>query len=104
MRAFPLPAGLVYSGRMATQVQLTEEFNRFVAERVDDGRYGSANEVIRAAFDSLAREEQQDEAVSDEEKLQALRAAIAEGDASGIARGDVFAQIRRELGLPPERR
>jgi hypothetical protein len=30
-------------------------------------------------------------------KLKALRAAIDEGDASGIARGDVFACIRKSL-------
>jgi Arc/MetJ-type ribon-helix-helix transcriptional regulator len=35
------------------------------------------------------------------ERLEALRAAIDEGDASGIAEGDVFAQIRAELQLSP---
>jgi hypothetical protein len=38
---------------------------------------------------------------TDEEKLKLLRAAIDEGDASGIAEGDVFAQVRAKLGLPP---
>jgi hypothetical protein len=31
------------------------------------------------------------------EKLVALRTAIDDGDASGVARGDVFARIRRTL-------
>jgi Arc/MetJ-type ribon-helix-helix transcriptional regulator len=32
-----------------------------------------------------------------ETKLEALRAAIDEGDASGVAKGDVFAQVRKTL-------
>ncbi len=36
-----------------------------------------------------------------EAKLEALRKAIDEGFASGIAEGDVFAQIREKLGLKP---
>jgi hypothetical protein len=35
-----------------------------------------------------------------EAKLSALRAAIKKGDASGIARGNVFARVRKKLGLP----
>jgi predicted transcriptional regulator len=34
-------------------------------------------------------------------KLEALRAAIDEGDASGAFEGDAFASVRAELGLPP---
>jgi hypothetical protein len=34
-------------------------------------------------------------------KLAALRAAIDEGDASGVAEGDVFARVRETLHLPP---
>jgi hypothetical protein len=43
----------------------------------------------------LEREEQQYEA-----KLAALRAAIDEGDASGIAAGNVFGRVRKALKLP----
>jgi hypothetical protein len=35
-----------------------------------------------------------------EMKLAALKAAIEAGDASGIAKGDVFARIRKALNLP----
>jgi hypothetical protein len=35
-----------------------------------------------------------------EVKLAALRAAIDEGDASGVAEGDVLARVRRTLELP----
>jgi hypothetical protein len=47
----------------------------------------------------LEREEEQYEA-----KLAALRAAIDEGDASGIARGNTFARVRKTLKLPVARR
>ncbi len=35
-------------------------------------------------------------------KLAALRAAIDEGDASGVSEGDVFARVREALNLPRE--
>jgi antitoxin ParD1/3/4 len=50
--------------------------------------------VVRTALRTLEREERVFEA-----KLAALRAAIDEGDASGTARGDVFAQVRSALRL-----
>ena len=80
------------------QVHLTDEHNKFLAQRIGEGQYSSTDEAIRAAIDLLQREEQEDR-----EKLEWLRAAIAEGDASGIAEGDVFARVRRKVGLPPER-
>ena len=39
-----------------------------------------------------------------EAKLAVLRAAIDEGDASGIAEGDVFARVRRARNLPAKER
>ena len=38
--------------------------------------------------------------VSQDERLSALRTAIDEGDASGIAEGDVFTLVRETLSLP----
>ncbi len=76
-------------------VNLTKELDRFVLTKVESGRYENASEVVRAALRILEREEQQYEA-----KLAALRAAIDEGDASGIAKGNVFARIRKTLKLP----
>jgi antitoxin ParD1/3/4 len=78
-------------------VNLTEELDQFVAARIESGRYSNASEVVRDALRTLEREEQEYEA-----KLTALRAAIAEGDASGIAEGDPFARVWQTLGLPPE--
>jgi antitoxin ParD1/3/4 len=65
-------------------VNLTNELDRFVAKKVKSGRYENASEVVRAGLRTLEREEQQYEV-----KLAGLRAAIDEGDASGIAEGDV---------------
>lgn len=38
-----------------------------------------------------------------EARLVALRAAVDEGDASGIADGDVFARVRNALNIPVSR-
>jgi antitoxin ParD1/3/4 len=76
-------------------VNLTDELDRFVNSRIESGRYESASEVIRAALRTLEREEQEYEA-----KMAALRKAIDEGMASGVAKGDVLARIRRKLNLP----
>ena len=35
----------------------------------------------------------------DEAKLMALRSAIDEGEASGVAEGDSFARVRAQLGI-----
>lgn len=73
-------------------VNLTDELDCFVLKKVESGRYENASEVVRAALRTLEREEQQYEA-----KLSALRAAIDEGDASGVAKGNVFARVRKTL-------
>jgi antitoxin ParD1/3/4 len=77
-------------------VNLTEELDRYLLKKVKSGRYENASEVVRAALRTLEREERTYEA-----KLAALRAAIDEGGASGIAEGDVFARIRDSHNLPP---
>jgi antitoxin ParD1/3/4 len=79
-------------------VNLTEELDRFVLTKVESGRYENASEVVRAALRTLEREEQQYEA-----KLAGLRSAIDEGDASGIAEGNVFARVRDTLNLSTRR-
>jgi antitoxin ParD1/3/4 len=78
---------------------LTNELDRFVLEKVESGRYENASEVVRAALRTLEREEQRYEA-----KLAALRAAVDEGDASGVAKGNPFARVRRTLKLPSAKR
>ena len=75
-------------------VNLTDELDKFIISQVENGRYENASEVVRSALRNLEREEQQYAA-----KLATLRAAIDEGDASGIADGDVFASVRQSLNL-----
>ncbi|MGA2217046.1 MAG: type II toxin-antitoxin system ParD family antitoxin [Terracidiphilus sp.] len=75
-------------------VNLTPELDSFLLSRVESGRFENASEVVRAALRTLEREERVFEA-----KLAALRAAIDEGDASGVAEGDVFAEVRETLNL-----
>ncbi len=75
-------------------VSLTEELDHFITERVESGRYENASEVVRAALRSLEHEEEERT-----EKMAWLRQAIAEGEASGVARGDVFARVKRKARL-----
>ncbi len=75
-------------------VNLTPELDSFVLKRVESGRFENASEVVRTALRTLEREERLYEA-----KLAALRAAIDEGDASGVVKGNVFTQVRTALKL-----
>jgi len=70
-------------------VNLTDQLDRFVRAKIKTGHYENASEVVRAALRALEREEQCYEA-----KLRALRAAIKEGEASGIAEGNPFKRLR----------
>ena len=80
-------------------VNLTDELEDFVLEKIESGRYENASEVVRAALRALERDEQQFEA-----KLAALRTAIDEGDASGVAKGSSFARVRRTLQRSKKKR
>ena len=58
-----------------TSVSLGDHFAGFIDQKVKEGRYGSASDMIRAGLRLLEEEEA---------KLERLRALIAEGDASAI--------------------
>ena len=79
-------------------IQLTDELDRIVSKYVEEGRYQDASAVVCAALESLEREAQEDE-----EKVLALRQALEEGLASGIARGDVFARVKSKISLEASR-
>lgn len=69
-----------------TSIRLGEHFRAFVSERVAGGRYGSASEVIREGLRLLEEREA---------KLDGLRRALDEGEASGLAAAlDIDAVIR----------
>lgn len=59
-----------------TSFTLSDRLARFVEGKVAEGRYASASDVVRAGLRLL--EEQ-------EAKLDALRASLIEGEASGAA-------------------
>lgn len=59
-----------------TSILLGDHFVRFVESKVAEGRYTSASDVVRAGLRLLEEEEA---------KLAILRAALAEGEASGEA-------------------
>jgi antitoxin ParD1/3/4 len=59
-----------------TSVSLGDHFSAFVERKVAAGRYASASEVLRAGLRLLEE---------DELKLEALRAALVEGEESGEA-------------------
>lgn len=56
-------------------ITLDEELAEFVQKKLDDGRYGSASDVIEEALRLLKQ--------SEDDSLAAIRAAIEEGEASG---------------------
>lgn len=81
-------------------VNLTEDLNRFIAEKVESGCYADASEVVSEALRCLERANR-----SDEEKIAALRAAIEAGFASGRAReGKTQSAAAREMRLMAEYR
>lgn len=59
-----------------TSVSLGDHLADFVDRQVSGGRYGSASDVVRAGLRLLEEREI---------RLEALRAALAEGEASGPA-------------------
>jgi antitoxin ParD1/3/4 len=73
-------------------VNLTAELDGFVVAKVKSGRYENASEVVRAALRKMERAELEYEA-----KIAAVRQAVAEGDASGVAEGDPIARVRQAI-------
>jgi antitoxin ParD1/3/4 len=80
-------------------VSLTDELGRFVDRKLEQGRYENASELMRAALHALERED-----LIYEAKLAALKLALDEGEASGIAEDGVFERVRARHRLPQRHR
>ena len=81
-----------------------------MSTKIKSGRYEDASEVVRAGLRTLKRQEQekkrQENGREEQEhaaKLAALRQAIDDGDASGVAAGNVFGRVRKTLKLSASR-
>lgn len=79
-----------------TSFILGEHFDTFVSAQVESGRYANAADVIRSGLRLLEEREQ---------KLDALRRALIEGEESGIAGPvdieKIIRQAREAAGLAP---
>jgi antitoxin ParD1/3/4 len=76
-----------------TSISLGDHFSAFVDRQLAYGRYGSASEVVRAGLRLLEEHEI---------RLEALRAALVEGEQSGPSAPfdfDRFVEERRRLSL-----
>ena len=58
-----------------TSISIGDHFESFIQKEISTGRYSSASEVVRTALRLLE---------SEENKIKALRAAIEEGEKSGL--------------------
>jgi antitoxin ParD1/3/4 len=74
-------------------VSLTDELDSYVEQSVQSGHYDNASEVIRAAIRALKQSELEDQA-----KVEALRAAIADGLEGPFLDGPtVIAEMRERI-------
>lgn len=77
--------------RPLTPADLPEEAARFAEAQIVAGRFPNVDAFIVAGMNAIRER--------DEMRLAELRAAIDEGEASGVAEGDSFARVRAHLGI-----
>ncbi len=79
-------------------VSLSPQFESYIKHQLDSGKYSNASEVIREA---LRLKIQQDELY--QVKLEALRAAITEGELSGESSSfdihEIMQEARKDAGV-----
>ncbi len=85
--------GIFFLMAKNTSFILGDHFDSFVSEQVQSGRYANAADVIRSGLRLLEEHE---------ERLQALRSALKDGEESGVAGpldlGKIKARARKEGG------
>lgn len=77
--------------RTLTTADLPDEAARFVESEMSAGRFASVEAFIVAGMNAIKER--------DHSKLVALRAAIDEGEASGLAEEGSFARVRARFGI-----
>ncbi|WP_447970319.1 type II toxin-antitoxin system ParD family antitoxin [Nitrospira sp. M1] len=77
-----------------TSFNLGEHFEQFISTQINSGRFGNASEVFRASLRLMEQEEQ---------KLEALRQSLIDGENSGKSTSldiqKIIRKARREAGL-----
>ena len=77
-----------------TSIVLGEHFDSFISEQVKEGRYGSASEVVRQGLRMLEEHEQ---------KIEALRQALIDGENSGestpLDMQEIIKKAKKKAGL-----
>jgi len=77
-----------------TSFNLGDHFDQFISAQIQSGRFGNASEVLRASLRMMEQEEQ---------KLQAIRQALIDGENSGDAgrldMEEIIREARQEAGL-----
>jgi len=74
-----------------TNIILSDHFDNFIATKINAGRFSSKSDAIQAGMRLLEEHEQ---------KVDALRATLAEGEASGISQrnlNDIVQYIKQQL-------
>lgn len=85
-----LPSSAYAAGMSTMNVSLPDELKAYVDEQVDQGRYGSSSEYVRA----LIRRDQ------DRSQLRTVLLAGAASGPGAIADDDYFAGLRRRIHAP----
>jgi antitoxin ParD1/3/4 len=70
-----------------TSITLGDHFEGFIARQLEKGRYGSASEIVREGLRLVEEREQ---------KLEALRQALVQGEQSGDAGPLDMEEIKRK--------
>ncbi len=71
-----------------TSISIGDHFDSFIQTQIANGRYASTSEVVRAGLRLLERED---------EKINILRQALAEGEQSGFVENFSPKEFRKKL-------
>jgi antitoxin ParD1/3/4 len=80
------------------EYQLHPKMDKAVTERIANGQYANASEVLRAGLRALEQDEMEQAA-----KMEALRSALIEGEESGTAEEGVFDRVLAGLSVVTRR-